>query len=123
VKAVILVGMGGFAGSILRYLVHLGVQRGFGQAWLPYATLFVNVAGCFLIGVLIGLADARNALSPEWRWALVVGLLGSFTTYSTFSYEILAFLHDERFGAALLHVGLHLALGLLAVWAGHSLMN
>ena len=79
-KAVLLVGIGGFFGSSLRYLVNAAALRTLGQAWLPQATLAVNVAGCFLIGILTGLADVRGVLNPELRWALVVGLLGGFTT-------------------------------------------
>ena len=120
-KEVFLVGAGGFAGSILRYLASLGAQRVLTESLLPYGTFAVNMTGCFVIGLLAGLADSRQVLSPEARLVLMVGLLGGFTTYSTFGYDSLAIIKNTGFAAAALYVGLHIVVGIAAVWLGHEI--
>ncbi len=115
----LLVGAGGFVGSILRYLASTSVQRYVGEAWLPYGTLAVNIAGCFLIGLLGGLADSRHLLSDHARLVLMVGLLGGFTTYSTFAYDSLALLRNGGIVAATAYILLHVFVGIIAVWLGH----
>ncbi len=112
------VGAGGFVGSVLRYGAHVGVTRyapGF-----PLATLVINVVGCLAIGFLVGLDLERKVFSPEVRALLVIGLLGGFTTFSTFGYETYALLKDQQTVKALANVGLSVALGLVAVWIGIS---
>lgn len=118
---ILLVGAGGFVGSVFRYLVSQGVQRAFSEPWLPYGTLGVNVAGCFAIGLLAGLADSRQVLAPEARLVLMVGLLGGFTTYSTFAYDTLALLRNGGIAAAAAYVMLHIVVGVAAVWLGHQI--
>ena len=88
----LLVGAGGFAGALLRYLVALVFQK-HGLAW-PAGTLVANAAGCFAIGVLASLTGPAAFLSPEARLALAVGFCGGFTTMSSFMYEIARFLRD-----------------------------
>ena len=116
---VLLVGTGGFVGSVGRYLVGLWVQSLVKQPWLPYGTLAVNVIGCFFIGLLYGLGEFRQLLRPEARLLLVVGVLGGFTTFSSFGYETFALMRDREFAATLANIGAQLVLGLIAVWAGH----
>ncbi len=118
-QQVLLVGAGGFVGSALRYIVSTNVQRWLSESWLPYGTLAVNIAGCFLIGLLAGLADSRQVLSPETRLVLMVGLLGGFTTYSTFAYDSVALLRNGGFVAAAAYIALHIVVGIFAVWLGH----
>lgn len=120
-KEVLLVGAGGFAGSVLRYLSGLGAQRVLTESLLPYGTFSVNIVGCFAIGLLAGLADSRQVLSPEARLILMVGLLGGFTTYSTFGYDSLAIIKNTGFGAAAVYIGLHIVMGVAAVWLGHEI--
>jgi fluoride exporter len=84
----------------------------------PLGTLVVNVLGCSLIGLAGGLAESRQVLGPEARSLLMIGVLGAFTTYSTFGYETLALVRDVEVAKAFLNIGLHLALGLAAVWLG-----
>ena len=120
---ILLVGAGGFVGSVLRYLSSLGAQRVLAEPLLPYGTFAVNVVGCFAIGLLAGLADSRQVLSPEARLILMVGLLGGFTTYSTFGYDSLAILKNTGVGAAGLYVGLHIVVGIAAVWLGHTITS
>jgi len=122
-RNLIMVGLGGFTGSVFRYLVSGWIQRLSGTAFFPYGTLGVNVLGCLLIGLLGGWADNVELFSPPVRLFLLVGLLGGFTTFSTFSYETMALLRDKEAPAALLYVGLHLILGFAGVAIGYGLSN
>ncbi len=119
-RNMIFVGLGGFVGSILRYLVSGWVQKLSDTALFPYGTLSVNVIGCLAIGLLGGWADNTELFSPPVRLFLLLGLLGGFTTYSTFGYETVALLRDRQALAALGYVGLHLLGGFGAVALGYS---
>jgi len=122
-RNILFVGLGGCVGSVLRYLVSGWVQRLSGTAFFPYGTLGVNVLGCLLIGLLGGWADNVQPFSPPVRLFLLLGLLGGFTTYSTFSYESMALLRDRQTLAAAAYVGLQLILGFGAVALGYGLSN
>jgi len=122
-RQIIIVGLGGFAGSVLRYLVSGWIQRLSDTPLFPYGTLSVNVLGCLAIGLLGGWADNAGLLSPSGRLFLLIGLLGGFTTFSTFGYETMAMLRDKALVGALLYVGLHLLLGFGAVALGYGLSN
>ncbi len=117
---ILFVGVGGFIGAILRYLVTNWVQEILHTLSLPYGTLAVNMVGCLLIGLLAGLTESRNLLGPETRALILVGVLGGFTTFSTFGYETVQLLRDGESLAAFSNVGLQLCLGLVAVWIGYS---
>ena len=117
----LLVGAGGFVGSVLRFAASGLAQRIMPTALFPLGTLAVNVIGCFLIGYGNGLADARGLFSANARVFLFIGLLGGFTTFSTFGYETMALVRGSQEVRALVNVGLHLALGLAAVWLGYAL--
>lgn len=108
-------------GSMLRYLVAGYVQHFSGSTDFPYGTLAVNVIGCLLIGVLTELASIRGALTPEIRALLVTGVLGGFTTFSTFGLETMNLLRDGQLTLALLNMGISLLTGLGAVWSGLTL--
>ena len=116
-----LIGAGGFVGAIMRYLVQGWVHDLLRNPWFPYGTLAVNVIGCLLIGLLAGLVESRQLFGPEARGLLLVGLLGGFTTFPTFSYETIALLRDGEAISALANVALQVGLGLAAVGAGYSL--
>lgn len=121
ITQILLVGAGGFVGSVLRYGVSGLVHRLLPMSTFPWGTMSVNAAGSLAIGVLGGLADARQVLTPEARLFVFIGLLGGFTTFSTFSYETLALLHDgEHLRAAGNAIGT-LVLCMLAVWIGYGL--
>ncbi len=105
-------------GSISRFLLSDFVQRLNPILGYPFGTLTVNVLGCFLIGLLNGLTDSQQLFIANIRPFLFIGVLGGFTTYSTFGYETFAFLRDGQYSQAFLIVGLHLFLGLGAVWLG-----
>jgi CrcB protein len=94
------------------------MHRVFDNPWFPYGTLVVNVLGCLVIGFLAGLAETRAAFTPETRLFLFVGVLGGFTTFSSFALETLSLARDTQQVAALINIGLQLTLGLLAVWIG-----
>ncbi len=114
----LLVGFGGFVGSVLRYWVSGVVQAVASDASFPLGTLAVNVLGCLTIGVLSELAESRGFLSADTRALLVVGFLGGFTTFSAFANETINALRDGGVATAALNVSLSLALCLGAVWAG-----
>jgi CrcB protein len=111
------VGLGGFFGAVARYgLSGLVQDRATGP--VPVGTLTVNVLGCLLIGLLMYMITARHLLGPQTRLFLMIGLLGSFTTFSTVGYETFHYLRLERFGLALANIGANILLGLGAVAAG-----
>lgn len=118
---VALVGAGGALGAVARYGVGGLVHRNAALADFPFGTLAVNLAGCLLIGLGSGLADARQAFTPEARVFLFVGVLGGFTTFSSFGYETIALLRDHEFLRAGLNAGLNVFAGLALVWLGYAL--
>jgi len=115
------VGIGGAVGAILRYSVSGYVQNQIKIGAFPLGTLAVNVIGCFLLGLLSQVVTGSGRLSSEGILFLLVGMLGAFTTFSTFSKEALDLLTDGQITAALLHVIVHVALGLIAVGGGYEL--
>src|SRR5262249_37906567 len=114
------IGLGGFVGSVLRYGISVAVQSQTGGALFPYGTLVVNLTGCFVIGFLAQLADARDVFTPEARAFVFVGVLGGYTTFSTFGNESVNLLRAGENLYALVDVGAHVLLGLSAVWLGRA---
>ena len=112
-----LIAGGGAIGAVSRYGASLGIYSIFGRGF-PYGTLFVNVAGSFLMGMLSIMLLERFNLGPEWRAAILVGFLGSFTTFSTFSIETLNLLEQGDINRALLNMSTSLVLCIAAVWFG-----
>jgi fluoride exporter len=115
------VALGGALGSVARYAVSLGTARWLG-AGFPWGTLFVNVSGSFAIGLLAALvaADGRPLLGVDARAFLLVGALGGFTTFSSFSLETLELARAGAHGAAALNVALSLVSCLTGVWLGFA---
>ena len=118
---ILLVGIGGFIGSVFRFLLSGFVHRLVPLSEFPFGTLAVNVVGCLLIGVLNGLAETRQVIGPELRLFLMIGILGGFTTFSTFGYETLALIRDAEVFRAMGNVSLHMFFGLTAVVIGDAL--
>ena len=116
-----LVGSGGFVGALARYGLSGLVQRQIPLTTFPYGTLVVNLLGCFLIGVVAGLADSRQLFGPEARTFALIGLLGGFTTFSTFGYETFAMIRDAEYLRVAANVGTHVILGLTLVWLGYAI--
>lgn len=119
----LLIGAGGFAGTVLRYALGGFVQRHFPLATFPFGTLFVNLLGCLLIGAFAGLADSRQLFAPEVRSLAFIGVLGGFTTFSTFGYETFAMARDGEHLRAACNVGFHVILGLALVWWAYGLTS
>ena len=115
------VGVGGFLGSVGRFMISGFFNRLSPALAFPIGTLAVNILGCFLIGLLHGLAESRNILGTDTRIFLFIGVLGGFTTYSTFGFESLALLRDGEFFKTSANILLHVIVGLSAVWIGDTL--
>lgn len=115
---ILLVGIGGFLGSVARYLMSGYVQQLSRSISFPFGTLAVNLLGCFVIGFLAQLADARGIFSAESRAFVFVGILGGFTTFSSFGNETMNLLRDGEALLAFANVAVHLVVGLAAVWLG-----
>ncbi|HZW64595.1 MAG TPA: fluoride efflux transporter CrcB [Hanamia sp.] len=120
-KIVLLVGFGSFIGGMSRYLVTLFVQNKI-LSTFPYGTLAVNIIGCFLIGVIYGLSERGN-MNPEWRLFLATGIMGGFTTFSSFSNETVSMLRDAEYLPAFSYVAFSVIVGLAATFGGISLIK
>ncbi len=116
-KELIAVGCGGFIGAVFRYLVTGWVQA-FTRTSFPYGTLTANCIGSFVLGFIAGLS-VKTVMAPNLRLFLTIGMLGAFTTFSTFSYETMMLLRSESFGPAFLNISVSLFLGLLLVYGGY----
>lgn len=121
-KNILLVGLGGSLGSMLRYAVTLAARRASSHPF-PLQTLWVNVGGCLLIGLIGGLCEHRNLFGHEARLIILVGLFGGFTTFSTFGYETLSLWRGQQPLLAFSNVALHVTLSLFAVWGGYAIAN
>jgi fluoride exporter len=116
-QKLILAGLGGFIGSACRYWFSLVAYRFFGQDF-PYGTLIVNVIGSLLIGLLMALFEERFVISPNLRIFLTIGILGGFTTFSTFSYETVELLREGSYLTSIINILSTLFICLTATWFG-----
>ena len=112
----LLIGFGGFIGSLCRYYSQQLVAK-FATSF-PYGTLLVNIVGCFLVGMVFGFANKGNVLSPEWRMFLATGFCGGFTTFSTFAYENMSLLRTGDYLFFGLYILASVVLGIAAVYLG-----
>ena len=117
------IGLGGFLGAVLRYAFSGWVQGRSGSIIFPFGTAAVNLLGCFVIGVLTFLVETRSYLSVEARAFLLIGLLGSFTTFSTFGSETLLLIRNGRMDMAALYAGGQVMIGVVMVWLGRLLAS
>ena len=111
------IAAGGAVGAVLRFLMSTGIYRVVGR-YFPYGTMAVNVIGSFFIGLMFILMIERLSLTPEWRAGILVGLIGAFTTFSTFSFETLALLEEGELLKSVMNVLLSVVLCLGATWVG-----
>jgi CrcB protein len=117
-REILIIGTGGFIGAVLRYLAILSMQLFKTKTSIPVGTLLVNVVGCLLIGYLAVVAENSKLISADTRNFLVVGILGAFTTFSTFGYESVFLLKSGLNLHFVLNIVLQLVLGFAAVWGG-----
>jgi CrcB protein len=121
IRTILIVGMGGFVGSVLRFLVARYVQVNVAGEF-PWGTLVVNVVGSMVIGLIFGLVERGDLVSAQWRIFLAVGICGGFTTFSTFANDALMLLQEKDFLRFATYAGLSFFLGILAVLLGRWLV-
>lgn len=121
-KEILLVGLGGGVGSVARFLCQRSVSAWYPHAF-PFGTSIVNFLGCFLIGLLIGLMEKGSIIKPEIRLLLVTGFCGGFTTFSAFAAENIQLLKDGRLLYFAIYTAGSVVLGILAAFAGLSLVK
>ncbi len=122
IRTLFLIGAGGFLGSVFRYLTSIYVNKLLDSTF-PYGTLTVNVAGSFVIGLIFGLSDRFNWLTPEWRFFLATGICGGFTTFSTFSFETINLLREGDWFLGISNISLSLVFCLVATFSGGLLIR
>jgi CrcB protein len=113
----LLVLVGAAAGGVARYIVWAAITQRFSGRF-PLGTLVVNLTGCFAIGILMTLLTERWVANPQWRLLLVTGVLGGYTTYSSFAWETYQSVREGSPWMGLIYVMTSVMLGYLAVWSG-----
>ncbi len=119
-KHILLVGIGGFVGSVLRHLTYLWLDKKY-EGLYPWSTFSVNMIGSLVLGILVGLMVKSNTVSSEVRLLLGVGLCGSFTTFSTFSMENMSMIQQKEVVTMLIYTVTSLVLGTLMAFGGYWL--
>ena len=114
---ILIIGLGGFIGAVLRYQVSGWAYQAMGTDF-PYGTLVVNIAGSFVLGLFLTFAEGKFMVSPVMRSFIAIGILGAFTTFSTFSFETVQLMQSGSYISAVLNIVLSLALGIPAVMGG-----
>jgi CrcB protein len=122
-STLLITGLGGFIGTLLRYLTAVFFTKYFPAPFMPYGTLVTNVLGCFTIGIIYGLSNQFHLLTPQWRLFLATGICGGYTTFSAFAYENIILLQRADYTAFALYSFLSFVLCLVAVFAGLSLIK
>ena len=115
-----LIGLAGFIGTLGRYWLSGVIARRYGETF-PLGTLVVNLMGCFLVGLLFYLLQERFVVNPTVRTVILIGLLGGFTTFSSFGLQTFTLLQDGEFGLAALNLTASNFIGLALVWVGYTL--
>jgi fluoride exporter len=113
----LMVGVGGFLGSVLRFWLGSFIGGRLG-ARFPYGTFVINVTGSFLIGMIVTVLATKAHWSPNWRYLIPIGFIGGYTTFSTFEFETLRLAQDGQMLMAILNVTLSVVVGFVGVWAG-----
>jgi len=121
--SVVFVALGGALGSVSRYLLGTWTQTLSKSIDFPYGTLTVNLIGCFVIGVLAQLAETRGAFTQDARAFIFIGILGGFTTFSSFGSDTINLFRDGETFNALLNVGANVIVGLVLVWLGRTIAD
>jgi CrcB protein len=121
-KNILIVGLGGFIGSVARYFMSM-LNLNYDILSIPVGTLSVNILGSLIIGFLTGISEKSDILSMEWRLFLMVGICGGFTTFSSFTNENLVLMHNGQYFSVFLYTGLSIFLGFAAVYLGYIITN
>lgn len=121
-KMLLAIAVGGALGAVARYGVSIGAARLLGLGF-PWGTFIVNIAGSFILGALIELMALRWSLSQEWRAFLTIGVMGAFTTFSTFSMDTITLFERKQHVLALVYVGASVVLALAAFFGGLRAMR
>lgn len=121
-KAILLVGLGGGIGSILRYLTSLLVSKQVSSVF-PWGTFAVNIIGCLLAGIILGVLERQQVLNSDLKILLITGFCGGYTTFSAFSIENIHLLQNGHPLTALLYILISILLGIIAVWAGMTFIK
>lgn len=121
-RAIILVGIGGGAGSILRYLTSVVITKYF-QAIFPWATFTANILGCLLTGMLLGLIERQQAAGPDLKFLFITGFCGGYTTFSAFASENINLFQSGNSLTAFFYIAASVLTGLFAVWLGLTLSH
>ena len=116
-RTLLLIALGGGVGSILRYLTAIVINKYYTTVF-PLATLVVNIIGCLLIGIIMGLLEKNQVTDSAMKWLFVTGFCGGFTTFSTFGYENISLLQNQQSGWAFLYIAASIIIGMFAVWLG-----
>jgi len=122
VKSILIVGFGGFIGTVARFLISRYFQFNFTSVF-PWSTFIVNIVGCLLIGIIYGISEKGDFMSPEVRLFLTVGICGGFTTFSTFSNDAFLLLRQEEWIRFAFYTSFSFFLGLIAVYAGRIILK
>jgi len=116
----ILIGVAGLVGTLLRYWLSGYVARQYGETF-PWGTMAVNLIGCLVTGVVFYVTEERFLVNPTVRTVILIGLLGGFTTFSSYGLQTFTLLRDGEYGLASLNVIASNILGLFMVWLGYVL--
>lgn len=122
VKSLLIVGIGGFIGTVARFVIARYVQYNVSSVF-PWSTFIVNIAGCLLIGLIYGISEKGEFLSSEIRLFLTVGICGGFTTFSTFSNDSFLLVQEQEWFRLALYTSLSVFLGLMAVYLGRMMVK
>lgn len=122
VKSLLIAGFGGFVGTVFRFLISRYIQINYISVF-PWGTFLVNILGSLLIGIIFGLSEKGNLLTPEWRIFLTVGICGGFTTFSTFANDAFILLQNREWIRFAVYPTFSFFLGLSAVFIGRAIIK
>ena len=121
-KSILIVGFGGFIGTVARFLIMRYFQFT-STSIFPWSTFSINIAGCLLIGLIYGISEKNDVLSPEIRLFLTVGICGGFTTFSTFSNDAFLLIREQEWIRFALYTSFSVFIGLMAVYLGRFIIK
>lgn len=122
IRTLILIGIGGGVGSILRYLTSLFAAKYF-EIIFPLGTFVVNILGCLTMGILLGLFERQLLASSDLKHLLIIGLCGGYTTFSAFASENISLFQSGNSFTAIIYMALSILVGLFALWSGLSIIK